>query len=472
MQKLISKYWLAAHLALLAVAPLFLFPFFGADDTATVLLWLTLWGWLWIFLEPSRRGGEMLHNARVRVVGAIVRDPVFWLLFLLLIVSVARWVNCGPGLAVNSYTNKYCISNPPVGWLPGSIKGSGFLWFSVVFALMCVVTGCRNALGKSARLSFVFTSSFLAGVAAIVALCTCRAGNEVVLTALQCGFDVHSYVGTAFGLYALGGLVALCGSFEQRWNKLLLLFSLSIGANASGLVYFAPVHVVLAFAVAAILLILGCGAYIAMTQRKSYVLKYLVGVIVAVMVPVVLGVCVLPPDVTEAKLTAFKNLVIFPEHFFEARSELAKVAIGAWRGNLWFGTGEGYFPLELRFAAAEGEWWYEDWWGVWRNAIPVSALNGWLQIISERGIVGVATLTLPVVFILVTFVMRLIGAWGRRVFFPLCGLGLVAVLVVAAEGVFDGAPTRPDVILAVGSFLALSASAFPAFRRSGEESTD
>ena len=80
MQKLISKYGLAAHLALLAVAPLFLFPFLPGESVATVELWLSGFTLVWLLMEPSRRNEEMLHDARMRVAGDIARDPLFWAL--------------------------------------------------------------------------------------------------------------------------------------------------------------------------------------------------------------------------------------------------------------------------------------------------------------------------------------------------------------------------------------------------------
>lgn len=472
MQKLISKYGLAAHLALLAVAPLFLFPFFGADDTAVVLLWLSLGGGLWLFLEPSRRSGEMLHNARSRVVRSLVRDPLFWLLVLLVAVAGARWANAGLGMAVDLDTNKFCISRPPLNWLPGSVAGVGRLWFSTAVAALVVVEGCRHALGKAARLSFVFIAALLAGVAAIAAVSVAKIDTTFAAKAIACGFGEPSYAGTAFGLYFVGSFVAFAGAFEQKWNKYLLLFSFAIGTTASGLLYFAPVHVALWFGVLGAVALIGSLVYVGTTQRFSCVLKYMAGVIVAVLIPVLLGICVAPPAVTEAKLAAFQAWPLLPEEFAVAREAFADVALKCWRADMWLGAGAGYFPLELRFAATDAEWWYEPWWALWRRATPATALNGWLQILAERGIIGTAALLLPVGFIAVSFALRLIGALGRRVFIPLPALGLVATLAVAVEGFVDGAPTRPDVILALGAFLALSASAFPGAHKDEDISSE
>ena len=90
MQKAISKYGLAAHLALLAVAPLFLFPFCGAVWTARVLLWLSFLAFVWTLVEPSRRQGEMLHDARFRVFLSVFRDPLFWFSLFLSLVAFVR----------------------------------------------------------------------------------------------------------------------------------------------------------------------------------------------------------------------------------------------------------------------------------------------------------------------------------------------------------------------------------------------
>ena len=98
MQKAIAKYGLAAHLALVAVAPLFLFPFFGDVVVAKVLLWLALPAACWVLLEPSVRRGEMPHDARRRVFRAIVRDPLFWTFLAVLVVTGLRALNTGVAL--------------------------------------------------------------------------------------------------------------------------------------------------------------------------------------------------------------------------------------------------------------------------------------------------------------------------------------------------------------------------------------
>ena len=76
--KLITKYGLATHLALLASLPLVLMPFLSERALGVTILWLSAFSVLWLSLEPSIRSGEHLSTARDRVRSSLVRDPLFW----------------------------------------------------------------------------------------------------------------------------------------------------------------------------------------------------------------------------------------------------------------------------------------------------------------------------------------------------------------------------------------------------------
>ena len=58
--KLITKYGLATHLALLASLPWALLPFLSERSLAITILWLSLLAGLWLLVEPSILGGEHL----------------------------------------------------------------------------------------------------------------------------------------------------------------------------------------------------------------------------------------------------------------------------------------------------------------------------------------------------------------------------------------------------------------------------
>ena len=93
--RLITRYGLATHLALLASLPFVLFPFLSTSRLAEVIFCLSGITFLWLLVEPSMRAGEHLSLARRRVFGSLVRDVAFWFLLCVLAVSFVRYLNSG-----------------------------------------------------------------------------------------------------------------------------------------------------------------------------------------------------------------------------------------------------------------------------------------------------------------------------------------------------------------------------------------
>ena len=106
-QKAITKYGLALHLAMLAALPSALAPFVSDHALGRTVLWLSFLGALWIFIEPSIRQGEHLSQARVRVLNGIVRDPVVWFFALLVFFTGVRWLNSDIELVYDSEKVSY-----------------------------------------------------------------------------------------------------------------------------------------------------------------------------------------------------------------------------------------------------------------------------------------------------------------------------------------------------------------------------
>ena len=93
--RLITRYGLATHLALLASLPFVLFPLLSASKLAEVIFCLSGIAFLWLLVEPSMRAGEHLSVARRRVFGSLVRDVAFWFVLCALAVSFVRYLNSG-----------------------------------------------------------------------------------------------------------------------------------------------------------------------------------------------------------------------------------------------------------------------------------------------------------------------------------------------------------------------------------------
>lgn len=467
MQKAISKYGLAAHLALLAVAPLFLFPFCGEVWTARTLLWLSFLAFAWVLVEPSRRKDEMPHDARYRVFMSVVRDPLFWFSAFLAVVALVRWLNGGVAMSYDAESAVWSLKEPSLPFLPGSVSGSGYLPFATVLAVVVVMQGCRHALGKAARLGFLFISSALAGLAAVVAIVCAASGHSGALAASACSTVDASYVGNAFGLYLAASMPSLVGAFERKWNRAMPLVILSVGGCGAGLYMFAPDLVIVAYAALALIAL---AFSLVFAQRKIgglAVPKCLAMLLVASAAGVVFSMGVIPASV-KAQRFAFlfqEGARFIPDGFIEARNALSAIAAAVWKDHPWLGTGLGSFALDIRFNASDADW-------ALIASNQLGALNGWWQMLAERGIAGVLLFASPLAFLSLTYAMRAASAVKDAVsrrrpldimaFQPVCWLGPLAVAVTAACGFVDHSFWRSETMVAAAAMFAMSGSAFPA----------
>ena len=459
MQKLIAKYGLAAHLALLAVAPLFLFPFCTDGSIAFVLIWLALPAALWTVLEPSIRGGERLHEARRRVARAIFRDPLCWASLVLVAFTGFRALNTGIMLSYDAETAAWFVSTPPFPILPGVVDASGDLPFAVSLACAVLMQACRHSLGRSARMAFLLVSSFLSGLASLIALGALYEkvpGVERLLS--LAGEGGFSFLGFAFGLYLVGGLVALVAIFENRWRMSFLMLMPAIGGNAAGLFAFAPPYLSAALAVGGLVTLAYAFGYACKAYPASDGFKLMVIGGMALALGGLLVAAILPKTVLDERLAAFTRFDLFPEHFWESRAALSAVAFKSWVKHIWIGTGIASFPLDFRFAAHESDWALFP-----RGAVAPS--NGWWLLLTERGLVGTVFFVLPFGFLLFTYFRRLIGGVrGWMLPHPAALVAPVTLSLFVAAGFVDCSLLRVEVVMAMCAFLAVSAASFQRLR--------
>ncbi len=458
-QKFLSKYATAAHLALLAVAPLFLYPFCSADVIATVLLWLSFPVALWVLIEPSRRAHEMLHDARARVVQSIVRDPMFWILLALVVLTAVQGLNSGIALMYDPEQTAWSLREQPLPFLPGSVEGYGYPIFALSVALLVLITGTRHSLGKTARFSFYVFSSAFAAIAALVAMVAFFFENEAARRLSACSIVSPAYFGSVFGLYFLGGIVALVGAAENHWNKWMLPIAFAACGAGAGLYFFAPTPVILAYLAGGVLLLAVSCVYAAFALNGTAPLKILAVLFLACTIPVLCVMGFATDELNAVRLAIFEEGgVLFDENFLSVRETLSRISLKAWLAHPWLGSGVGAFPLAVRFNAEAADW----------SILPpgqAMALSGWWQLLAERGIVGALVLAIILGLFLVFFVHRLCASFRRSFFVPACALSLVALLVVIAETFVDVSFLRADVLLALGAFLALGSSSIPPPRK-------
>lgn len=443
MQRIVAKYGAAAHLAFLAVAPLFLCPFLDEVTTAVVLLWLSLVSVLWLLMEPSIRRGEMLHVARRRFLHDVVSDPLFWFFLLVLLVTGIRALNTGVGMNYDAETAKWRLASAEFEILPGSAGSSGFLPFAGALSLSIVTLGCLHALGRSARMAFLLVTSSLGGLTAVTVLVLHSSGGE-----LQTG------MGMAFALYLLGGSIALFAAFDLKWRLAMPFFALAIGGTAAGAFACLPPFAVAAFAVVEVLVLSYVFFCSIQALQASGEFKLLVVTGIALTLGGLLVAVVLPAGTLNARISEFTSLAFFPEGFFERRTVLSRVAIQSWMSHLWIGTGLGSFPLDFRFGALA-----EDWRFVQGGVVTLP--NSWLQLLAERGIVGFLLVVLPAGFLLYAYVRQAIGEFPMHALpHPACILAPVTLVVFVVLGLFDGSFLRVDVLVAACAMMSVAVRSF------------
>jgi hypothetical protein len=299
-----------------------------------------------------------------------------------------------------------------------------------------------------------------------VAVVGCAFGHTGCLRVAACAWTDASFAGTAFALHFLGGLVGLVGAYELKWGKNIFYYSFGVGSTAAGLYFFAPAPVIGVFLVAGVLLFAASLVFIGWVEGHNLAFKCMASLMLALLVPVLCAFGFAPDGLNADRLAPFLGEgTFFPVGFESMRGILSSIAGKVFWEHPWIGTGLGSFPLDIKFGAAAADW---------PLLAPgqVSALNGWWQLVAERGIVGALFFVVALCFLGWTFVRRLVACFGRPFFVPACLLGPVALAAVVTETFFDVSFLRADVLMALAAFTALAGAALPSVRPSRSEESN
>lgn len=455
MQKIVSKYALAAHLAITAVAPLLLLPLVGNSATATVMLWLSAFGFIWVLMEPSRRRWEMPHDARVRVGRAVFSDPVFWLSVVLVVYSGLRALNGGIALVYDAELMVWSMHQPIMTLLPGCVDVTGYFCFASVLSLAVVLQGVRHALGRSARAAFVLVASVFSAMSAIVFAFAVSYHLPSVTAVATCSNLEASYFGAAFGVQVLCGVVAMFDTVEGKWLRVEPLAAFALVGNAIGLVLFAPPMTIAVFSAAFLVLVIISFVCARGAFEGSGSFRFALTIVMAIAAPVMYLLATDNLPCMSGKMRALQNFALLPDGFDAMRDSLSAVSLRAWKENPWLGTGLGSFSLDLRFFATSADW------SVISPA-QKSALNGWWQLLVERGVIGAGLIAVTLGMLLWTYFSRLIRSLRFVHFSAEHAVGIVSLLALTALAFVDCSFLRPEVLVLAGTFLAFSGGAFPA----------
>lgn len=444
MQKIITKYGLAAHLAIVAIAPLFL--------SETAILWVASLAVSGILMEPSRVGAEMIHDARRRVARNLLRDPLLWVCLVLTVVAAVRALNSGVALTYDAEVAKWTLSSPRMQVLPGCVKGVGLQHFTLAFMALVLVMGCRHALGRSARSAFAMIASLLGGGVAFWQLFAMRSDTQDLIRMVSCPQTDPTYLGPAYGICWLLGIAALATVFERRWWRSLPLAILGICGSALGLFCFSPPRLIVLYAGSGVLMLLYLFVYLRLKISKTADFRALVVWGMAMAFAAMLAMLVVPDTVLQDKVAPFLTGEFLTDEFLAARKALSRISFDVWRANPWLGTGLGSFDIDMNMLAGPSDWKVI-------TALQSAPLNGYWLILAERGVVGAFLLGVPLVILLATYVRRLIGGL-RSLPHPLAWALPLLLIAVGVEMAIDGSPLLPQVLVPLLAAFAISANGF------------
>lgn len=473
-QKAITKYGLAFHVAMLAALPSALAPFVSDQALGRAVLWFSLVTILWLFIEPSIRQGEHLSQARVRVWSGLLKDPILWFFALYSLLCLVRWLNSGVELVYDSEKVVWSLAEPSLTIFPASVKNVGFLPLSVAVACTVVVLGLRHAVGLAARISFGISGALIAGLggwAASVAACL---GWTPFVTDAAAGFGIvrEPLAGALWGVWFLISLSAGAQAELRGWRRGRVLYSIAVGGNVAGLVFFSPPLVSALYLLVGLLFALYTWVWLGRSGSKGAVARNAVFCLLGVATAILLLMTFAPAPVKKAKVDGLDPSVAWRPSDHETNAALSGMAKRMWLEEPWCGVGLGAFRLKAPFVAQN-----EDWEVVPPN--PVRAMNGYWTLLSERGnvmcglfVVGVGLLFWVWGTRCVEAFTYLRGSADADVFPfscpPIVWIPLLFVPLIAVEGVFDSVFSVRTLLLAAMAAMALATASFPR-RPSGDK---
>ena len=457
MQKFFTKYATAAHLALVAVAPLVLLPVMSAERTATVVLWLSAFAMVWMLVQPSCLRGESASTSSRRVLRSIVRDPLFWFSLFAIGFAVIRMLNCGVGSAYNAETRMWSLKTAAIDFLPACVKDAGLLPCVTVASMAVVVQGCAHSLGRSARASFLLVASTIAGINALALYLSALGGSATAASWLNVSTLSPRYLGVAHGVWLLASVALLFEVAEQGWLKAELAVFVAIVGNASGLFLYSPLPEVVAFAAALLLLVIAAVPMLRGEIHGAAPLRCALMIVCGVLVPTIFSLLAPPDSPLAAKSADIVALKPFADDFLKVRDAVSAIGLKVWKSSPWLGTGLGSFSLDLRFTATEADW-------AVISPLQSASLNGWWQLLMERGVVGTVVLAGFVVLTALPFVRKGIATRCCFPWRPVHIVGFVSLLALVAVTFTGVSFFESEVLLAALPLLAISASAVPSKR--------
>jgi hypothetical protein len=460
-QRLLTKYGLAVHIACVCLFPLW---FLGQPRVSGLvpLLWLSLAAAEWMILIPSVRRGETLADARRRVARAFWWDPFLYVGIAVVGLVGMQSLNSGCELVYLPDADVWQLSKPPVPWAPFSVeRGAAFTQLAVFTACLTAGVVLRVAVGKGAKRVLLQLLSGVSGAFALVCAGLAFQGREP-WAALASGAEA-SAAGVYFGFWLLLGMGLLAEALARGQRGCALLFVTGCLGNLLGLLCFASPLALSVCAVVAGLLFFYWLVYLApLVSRTTQFMLFLCTV--ACVSVVVAGLVLFPRNPVTAKLEAAWPVAQYWSALSARNDVRSKAAMTAWQEHPWVGVGAGGFYHFVGLAVKPDEW----------RAVEkdrACVYNDGIQFLCEYGVFGAGLLFAALVTLLipVCYRARLMGwhqtrgAGPDRPFLlrlsPVVLSGGLATVLCCLEG-FVASPFRSAAVLLSWTCVLASMPAF------------
>ena len=472
MQRLITKYGLVLHTALIVLYPVLFIAQQRVFDLVA-LLWLSLVALELMVLLPSVRKGETLSDARRRVLRALVFDPLLYIGLSIVGVVLIQWGNSGCALVYLPDADVWQFSNPSVAWAPFSVEARAAGAYVSVFSA-CVVTGLvlRVAVSKGSKRLLIQGLSLVSGGAALYSvLHACQGVEPFATRALDQG---ATPMGTFFGFWLLLGIGAFVDALARCQRGALSLSLFGVVGNLLGMLFFASSLVLLAYGVIAILLFIYAIIYLEPHVAKHAQFKLFLGALATFAGVALVLIFVFPGNPVVLKIKAAFPLAAYWDARCVIKAVRTAAALGIWQEHPWIGVGADGFYHFAGLAVAGKDW------GMMK-ADPACVYNDALQFLCEFGVLGAGLLLSAIVTLLVPISYRARLAWERgthdenegRFFLlrisPIVLSGVLAVLVCFLEGWIANPFQSASLLLSWTCVMAILPSFLPPHRGKNEK---
>jgi hypothetical protein len=467
-QKFLTKYGLAAHVACVCTFPIFLIAY-PVSGGMLSLVWLSLLVFEFMFMLPSVRRGETLADARTRVAHNLLWDPLFYVGAAIILFVGTQWLNSGCSLVYLTDADVWQMSKPAVSWLPFSVEPVAALSrLSLFIACWAVALALRDAMSRASKRFLLQTMSLVSGCFAMYAVM--RASFKAEPFAGLANGEGVSVLGAFCGFWMLVSMGVFADALERARRSALYLFVFGVMGNFAGMLFFANVITVAVYAVLAVILVFYWLVYLAPHVPTHTQLKLFMASILVFAVAVLVLVYLWPSNPVAHKISAALPFDKTLADLMATKEVRSQAALKIWEDYPWIGVGTDGFRHFVGLVINPKDW------GLVMDQ-KAYVYNDWLQALCEYGVLGCGLLLAAIVIMVVPVAYRarialLFGTGDDndgRVYLlrisPIVFCGVLALLMCFAESFISTPLLSPGFLLSWTCVMASLSAFLPTMNR-------